>query len=242
MRLKSGRALACFGVALAFLGPMSGPVVAQPAVPVSEDEITRGDPSCPMIALVINVGAGSEPATSMLDTLAEQEYRATFFILGWWAERRPDVLVQIAEAGHEIGSHGHSVLDLRKVSDAAVRADLLEADEAIAAVTGSSTRPLWSPSASYRDARVRRIAAELGYRPILWTVDGGDWTFEATARGVHDRVISGATNGAIIVLHFDSPTTVRSTAVALPSIIEELRGAGYRLVTVSELVAGCEAA
>ena len=126
------------------------------------------------------------------------------------------------------------------MSDVAVRADLEAAEAAISTVTGWTTRPLWSPSASYRDARVRRIAADLGYRPILWTADSGDWTFEATARSVHDRVIGAATNGAIIVLHFDSPTTVRSTAVALPSIIEELRAAGYLLVTVSELVAGCE--
>src|SRR5688572_5509936 len=85
----------------------AGPALAQPPVPVSEAEITRGDPACPQIALVINVGAGSEPAVSMLDTLAEHEYRATFFVLGWWAERRPDLLLRIAEAGHEIGSHGH---------------------------------------------------------------------------------------------------------------------------------------
>jgi hypothetical protein len=35
-------------------------------------------------------------------------------------------------------------------------------------------RPLWSPSAGYRDARVRGIAAALGNRPISWTVDSGD--------------------------------------------------------------------
>ena len=124
-------------------------------------------------------------------------------------------------------------------SDAEVRADLEAADAAISAVTGRTTRPLWSPSAGYRDGRVRSIAASLGYRPILWTLDSGDWTTTATADAVYERVMDeGAINGAIVVLHFDSPTTVRSTAVALPGVIDDLRGRGFLLVTVTELVTG----
>ena len=104
------------------------------------------------------------------------------------------------------------------------------------AVTGRTTRPLWSPSAGYRDARVRAIAANLGYRPILWTVDSADWTLEATPESVYSHVMNGATNGAIVVLHFDSPTTRNSTAEVLPALIDNLRGAGYRLVTITELL------
>src|SRR2546426_878876 len=146
-----------------------------PTVPVSEDEVLHGDPNVPSMALVFNVGAGFEPATGILDTLAERKQRATFFVMGWWAERHPDVLRQIADGGHEIASHGHSIFDLTQATDDQVRADLESADLAISAVTGRSTRPLWSPSAGYRDARVRAIAASLGYRPILWTVDSADW-------------------------------------------------------------------
>jgi peptidoglycan/xylan/chitin deacetylase (PgdA/CDA1 family) len=208
----------------------------QPSVPVSDDEVLQGDPSVATIALVFNVGAGFEPATSILDILAEQHQRVTFFVMGWWAERHPDVLRQIVAGGHEIGSHGHSIFDLTQVSDSQVRADLETADAAISAVTGRTTRPLWSPSAGYRDARVRSIAASLGYRPILWTVDAADWSPEATPESVYSHIVNGATNGAIIVLHFDSPTTLDSTAQVLPAALEGLRSAGYRLVTVTELL------
>jgi peptidoglycan/xylan/chitin deacetylase (PgdA/CDA1 family) len=145
-------------------------------------------------------------------------------------------LSQIAAGGHEIASHGYSIFDLTQVSDARVRADLLHADDAISAVTGRSTRPLWSPSAGYRDARVRAVAADLGYRPILWTVDSGDWTLDATPESVYSRIINGASNGAIIVLHYDSPTSQDSTAQVLPTAIDMLQGAGYRLVTITELL------
>ena len=207
-----------------------------PTVSVSEDEVVRGDPARPNVALVVNVGAGYEPAPGMLDTLKEKGLRTTFFVLGWWAEKNPELMKRIADDGHEVASHGHSVFDLTSVSDAAVRADLEAADAAISAITGRTTRPLWSPSAGYRDARVRRIAASLGYRPIYWTVDSGDWTTDATAEGVYRRVMQRTENGAIVVLHFDSPTTASSTAVALPRLIDDLRAAGFTLVTVTELL------
>jgi peptidoglycan/xylan/chitin deacetylase (PgdA/CDA1 family) len=205
-------------------------------VPVSEDEVVRGDPARPNVALVINVGAGNQPAVAMLDTLREKGYRTTFFVLGWWADKFPDIMRRIAEDGHEVASHGHAVFDLTSVSDAEVRADLERADAAISAITGRTTRPLWSPSAGYRDARVRRIAASMGFRPIYWTVDSFDWMRDATADSVYRRVMQQTVNGAIVVLHFDSPTTADSTARALPRLIDDLRAAGYQLVTVTELL------
>lgn len=208
----------------------------QPGVPASDQEVTQGDSSLANIALVFNVGAGFEPATSILDTLAERQQRATFFVMGWWADKHPSLLRQIADGGHEIASHGHSIFDLTQASDAEVRADLEAADASISSVIGRTTRPLWSPSAGYRNARVRSIAASLGYRPILWTVDSADWTTEATPESVYSHIVNGATNGAIIVLHFDSPRTLDSTAQVLPAAIDALRAAGYRLMTITDLL------
>lgn len=241
--VPTGLALVSVRPVLAQAAPPFAPPPEQPAepaprptVPVSEEEVVRGDPARPNVALVVNVGASYEPAAGMLDTLKEKGLRTTFFVLGWWAEKNPELMRRIADDGHEVASHGHSVFDLTSVSDADVRADLEAADAAISAVTGKTTRPLWSPSAGYRDARVRRIAASLGYRPIYWTVDSGDWTTDATADGVYRRVMQRTENGAIVVLHFDSPTTGSSTAVALPRLIDDLRAAGFNLVTVTELL------
>jgi peptidoglycan/xylan/chitin deacetylase (PgdA/CDA1 family) len=158
--------------------------------------------------------------------------------MGWWAERNPQILAQIAAEGHEIASHGHSVFDLTRVSDAAVVADLESADAVIAAVTGRSSRPLWSASAGYRDARVLRLAASLGYRPIYLTVDSLDWRENATADGIYQRVMSQTVNGAIVVLHFDSPTTTTSTAAVLGRLIDDLRAQGFVPGTITQLLVG----
>jgi peptidoglycan/xylan/chitin deacetylase (PgdA/CDA1 family) len=85
---------------------------------------------------------------------------------------------------------------------------------------------------------VRELAASIGYRPIYWTLDSGDWTTDASPDAVRARVLNNAANGSIIVMHFDSPRTAAAIAPALPSIIDGLRDHGLRLVTVSELVTG----
>jgi peptidoglycan-N-acetylglucosamine deacetylase len=207
-------------------------------VPVSAAEVARGDPTRPWVSLVFNAGAGYQPAPAILDTLKSKGIRTTFFLLGWWAEKQPQLVRRIAAEGHEVASHGYEVFDLTQVSDAEVRADLEKAEAVIKGLTGVSTKPLWSPSAGYRDARVRGIAASLGYRPIYWTLDSGDWREDASPAEVRQRVVDGAVNGAIVVMHFDSPRTADSIAAALPAIVDSLQARGFRLVTISELLTG----
>jgi peptidoglycan/xylan/chitin deacetylase (PgdA/CDA1 family) len=205
-------------------------------VAVSEEAVLHGPADRPLVSLVINAGAGYAPAEEVLDVLASRGVQTTFFILGWWAERNPELVRRIQASGHEIASHGHSVFDLTQVSDAAMIDDLERADAVISGITGQSTRPLWSPSAGYQDARVRHIAAGLGYRPILWSQDSTDWRVDATADEVRRRGIAGAEPGAIIVFHLDSTRSRSATLAVLGEVIDAVRLRGLEPVTISELI------
>jgi peptidoglycan/xylan/chitin deacetylase (PgdA/CDA1 family) len=219
--------------------PTSEPPAPTPppkAVRVSAEEVLRGPADVPRVSLVINAGSGYPPAEELLDVLAERGVKTTFFLMGWWAEKNPDLVRRIAAEGHEVASHGEREYDLTLVSDAAVIADLEQADAVLTGITGRSPKPLWSPSAGYRDARVRNIAAGLGYRPILWTQDSGDWRETATAAGVLRQALAGAVNGAIIVLHLDSPQSRTATAAILGELIDTLRARGLEPVTITDLI------
>lgn len=236
VRSPSPRSLSANSATTPAPPPSPSPTPRAKHVPVSDEEIWHGPSDQARVSLVINAGAGYEPADEILDVLASRHVHATFFLMGWWAEQHPDLVRRIQAGGHEIGSHGYKVFDLTQVSDAEVAADLEHADAVIRAITGASTRPLWSASAGYRDDRVRAIAARLGYRPIYWTVDSGDWREDATADGVLRRALDGAANGAIIVFHLDSPRSRTVTAAVLGQVIDGLRARGLEPVTITELV------
>jgi polysaccharide deacetylase family protein (PEP-CTERM system associated) len=68
-----------------------------------------------------------------LELLARHAVRATFFVLGWTAQRHPQLVRSIAQAGHEIGCHGYSHPVLFRLTDAEFLADLDQATEALRA-------------------------------------------------------------------------------------------------------------
>ena len=54
----------------------------------------------------------------------------------------------------------------------------------------------------------------------------------------HANYWNNTTNGYIVVMHFDSSTTTRSTAAVLPELIDHLRASGYELTTITDLLTG----
>jgi polysaccharide deacetylase family protein (PEP-CTERM system associated) len=77
----------------------------------------------------------------ILDLLDQQKVRATFFVLGWIADRAPDLIREVEARGHEIGVHGYNHLLLTEITPEEFDADLQKALEAIAKA-GVKTTPI----------------------------------------------------------------------------------------------------
>ena len=102
---------------------------------------------------------------AVLDLFEEAGVKATFFTLGWVAERHPALIRRAAEAGHEIASHGWDHKRVFTLDEAGFRADLRHAHAAIAAAAGVEPKGYRAPSFSI-DARTpwaHRVLAEEGY-------------------------------------------------------------------------------
>jgi polysaccharide deacetylase family protein (PEP-CTERM system associated) len=69
----------------------------------------------------------------VLGICREHDTKATFFVLGWVADRHPDLVRRIHEEGHEIGSHGYNHKPIFDMTPEEFRGDLKEADRAIRA-------------------------------------------------------------------------------------------------------------
>ena len=199
-------------------------------------EVDRGPRGKKEIALTFDAGADAECFDDLIRPLANAHASSTFFITGRFVHDHSDCAAEITKHGHEVGNHTWSHLDLTRQPDDVVRDEIMRAERAIVQASGQSPRPRWRAPYGARDKRVLRIAANLGYRSIYWTLDSQDGVEPVkTPQFLIDRITSKSDaelDGAIILLHVG----VRSTADALPAIIANLQGRGFRLVTISKLL------
>lgn len=192
--------------------------------------VYQGNPAKKQIALVINVAWGNKELVEMLGILEEANVRASFFLVGRWAANHPELVQQIAAAGHEFGNHAYSDPHLPKLSKAEIAAEITRTSEVITQITGQPVQ-FFSPPYNDFNQTVLDTAADLGYLTVLCSLDTADWMRPGVQRIVQ-RIVPRAHAGAIVLMH---PT--EQTPAALGPIIQGLRQQGYELVPVSELLA-----
>jgi polysaccharide deacetylase family protein (PEP-CTERM system associated) len=87
-----------------------------------------------------------------LDLLDRVGSRATFFVLGWVAERRRDLVREISARGHEVGSHSYAHRLVHQMTRAEFVDDLRRSIDVIAAASGTTLRGYRAPSFSVTEA------------------------------------------------------------------------------------------
>lgn len=197
--------------------------------PVTGQVIERGNPKKPDIAFAINVAWGEEYIPAMLDALEMAHAKATFFFVGTWVNKFPEMTGEISERGHEIANHGYEHLHVEKLSSGAI-VRLIEDNERLLLKAAGKTSKLFAPPYGEFGGYVTKAAHEAGYKTIRWTIDTIDWK-NPPPQEIISKVIGRAENGAIVLMH---PT--KSTLEALPILLKELRKMGYRVTTVSEVL------
>lgn len=190
----------------------------------------RGPASEPRVAFMVNVDWGNEFIEPLLDVFADFGVLATWFPTGRWASQTPELAKAIAAAGHEIGNHGGWHGMPSQMSRSEIARLIQEGEDAILMATGQKPQ-IFAPPAGDFNKQTVAVAAELGYKTVLWTVDTVDWQRPAPTVIV-DRVIGRINNGSLVLIHPTKPTLE-----ALPVILDHLSNRGFVCVTVSELLA-----
>jgi peptidoglycan/xylan/chitin deacetylase (PgdA/CDA1 family) len=189
------------------------------------------------IALTFDDGPDPEYTPRVLEILAARGARASFFLVGERAARAPQTVRAIAEAGHEIGSHGWSHRSLWLCGPARTSEEIGRARATLGELTGAAPalfRPPWGMVNAAMFAALRRHRQ----RCVFWSIQP-EGLRPASAAIQVERVLRRAHPGAIVDLH-DAEGTPRAPArlcEALPAMIDGLAAAGYGFGTVGELLA-----
>lgn len=203
------------------------------------------------VAFTLDMGGRLDGATEIIDYLVEHQVCTTFFPTSAMAdspEGRP-VLSRIAAHPElfEIGNHTVHHCDLvnggggspsaapcaTAMTDAVVRAELANATPVLERLAQMPVRPLWRPPYGSHNARVRTLAASVGYpATAMWARDTIDWDPDTTTAQIVARTTSPLpTSGSIVLAHLGG----YHTGEALPQIVSTLRANGYTLTTISDM-------
>jgi peptidoglycan/xylan/chitin deacetylase (PgdA/CDA1 family) len=167
----------------------------------------------------------------LLDLLAQEKIKATFFVLGENAQRHPEILKRAVAEGHEIGNHSWSHPNLAKLSNEALRGQLKRTDDVIVQAIGSHPKIMRPPYGELTPKQRQWVNSEFGYKVILWDVDPLDWK-EPGPSIVAQRIIQGTKPGSIMLSHDIHAQTI----TAMPETFDALLAKGFKFVTVSELL------
>lgn len=181
------------------------------------------------IAVTFDCAWSDEDIPEILDTLDMYNCKATFFVVGDWAEKYPESLKLICSRGHEIGNHSYNHADYTKMSESAITEDLDKCDNIIENITGIRPYLMRAPSGGYNNT-VIQAAEGSGRTYIQWSVDSIDYG-DASAQDIYDRSVKNTKPGDIILLH----NGTKNTAETLPKILEALE-CKFDFMTVSELI------
>lgn len=178
--------------------------------------------------ITFNCAWNDSDIDSILSTLKSYDIKATFFIVGDWAEKYPESLKKISVAGHEIGGHSYNHKDYAKLSEAEIKEDIKKCDEAIKKVIGVSPVLYRVPSGSYNNTAISAIEASKKIA-IQWSADSIDYN-DASAEDIYNRSIK-LEKGGILLMH----NGTKNTAVSLNRLLDTLTKR-LDLVSVSELI------
>lgn len=187
-----------------------------------------------LVCLTFDDGPDATYTPQILDILDRYDAKATFFEIGSAVDANPGVASMVAGHGMQLGSHTYDHVALTTLDASSLRDQLTRSLSSIESATGVASTTV-RPPFGYYDANTWLASGGTVSVMCTWTQDSGDWA-QIGADAVASGALANVHSGSIILMQ-DAGGSRQQDVEALPTIIEDLQGRGYTLVTLSELLA-----
>ena len=182
------------------------------------------------IAITFDAAWTNQDTAQIIEILKKHNARATFFIVGDWAEKFPESVKAFYNAGHTIANHSDTHKAFSKCSREEIKEEIINCNKKLEEITGTPITLVRAPSGDYTDQSLD-VCKELTMTMIQWSCDSLDYR-GLSVDEIVTRVVSGTTNGSILLFH----NGVDNTAPALDNILTELEKQGYSFVSADDLI------
>ena len=195
-----------------------------------------GDSTRKVLYLTFDAGYENGCTEKILDVLKDQQVPAAFFLVGNYLEKNADLVRRMVEEGHIVGNHTMHHYDMSRLTGKdAFSAELQDLEVLYREVTGREMPKFYRPPQGIYSEENLRMAKELGYKTVFWSLAYVDWNNDAqpTREDAFRKLLPRTHPGAVVLLH----STSRTNAAILEELIEKWREEGYTFGTLEELFA-----
>ena len=182
------------------------------------------------VAISFDAAWGADKTQEIMNICDDYNIKATFFLVGFWIEKYPDMVKEIYNRGFEIGIHSNTHPDMTKLTRSKIREELSINIHQIEELTGFRPK-LFRPPYGYYDNKLIDVCEELKLSCIEWSVDSLDWK-GLSAEEIASRVTSRSENGSIVLFHNNSDNIING----LKMVLEYYKCNKTQVVPIGELI------
>ncbi len=194
-----------------------------------------GSPDEKVIYLTFDCGYENGNTEPILDALKKHDAPATFFVVGHFLETAPEMAKRMVSEGHAVGNHTYHHLDMPAILDEETfRSELDDVAALFREITGEELSMYYRPPQGKCSEQNLRMAQELGYSTIFWSLAYVDWNQDDQPS--HEEALEKLTArihpGAVVLLH----NTSQTNGEILDELLTRWEEMGYTFRPLSELV------
>ena len=193
--------------------------------------ICLGNPDKKYIYLTFDEGYEAGYTSQILDTLKQNNVKATFFITAHYVNTQEELVKRMIDEGHIVGNHTVNHKSLPDISDEEIKKEVMDLHQAIYEKFNYEMKYIRPPKGEFSE-RTLKVTNSLGYKNVMWSFAYQDWDEkkQPSEEEAKKRILDNTHNGEIMLLHGNSKTNTN----ILDSIIKEIKEQGYKFKSLDE--------
>ena len=193
--------------------------------------IALGNKDEKIIYLTFDEGYEPGYTSKILETLKENDVKATFFITAHYVNTASDLVKQMIDEGHIVGNHTVNHKSMPDLPEEKIRKEVLDLHTTIYNKFNYEMKYIRPPKGEFSE-RTLKITNSLGYKTVMWSFAYEDWNEDKqpNEEEAKKKILDNLHNGEIMLLHGNSKTNTN----ILDSVIKEAKNMGYVFKSLDE--------
>ena len=177
-----------------------------------------------VIYLTFDEGYEAGYTESILNTLKENDVKATFFITAHYLNTASDLVERMINEGHIVANHTCSHHSMPSITDEEIEKEIIQLHQAVNEKFNYEMKYIRPPKGEFSERTLKK-SSELGYKTVMWSFAYFDWDEkkQPSLDEAKEIIINNFHNGEIMLLHPNSKTN----AEVLDVIVKEAKNQGY---------------